>query len=398
MMSAIKFDCLLRTCKNRNLNASGYGPLAKGKINELYDLLDPIEPISNDEYKVLYFSVGNVNFKEYKKVNAEEDLDVKEMYQYYKEDYPEKVKYYKLISTKYRNFRTISINTTNIICSDMDKKDYFEDYWLCELLDFLIIKVRECVKMLKRGTYNEYINNNYSYRSRFGVIKRNDYWKLYPDTYDDLLNCISKEEIDYFLDNVGKKETNRIKDMTAGKYYNCVGLIYKNLGYEIEGRSDKELYLKYADGRDEGLRDIDENNPSEFENWYTNREHCGGHPWEILRGHSFYRVNVYPEKDENGYYIYINGRTILRKIEIALIFNVFRKNNIPIVIDDYEILTEAFKGNDYLGIVPSFVLPLMCHGYYKKYKPEEFLHLEVKGIMDYIKWEPLAEVKLKEDK
>ena len=91
MMSAIKFDCLLRTCKNRNLNASGYGPLAKGKINELYDLLDPIEPISNDEYKVLYFSVGNVNFKEYKKVNAEEDLDVKEMYQYYKEDYPEKI-------------------------------------------------------------------------------------------------------------------------------------------------------------------------------------------------------------------------------------------------------------------------------------------------------------------
>lgn len=76
---------------------------------------------------------------------------------------------------------------------------------------------------VRDGTYNDYLENNLSYKNRFVVIKRSDYRKLYPEYRENLLNEISSDEVD-----------DRIKDIT----------------------SDKQLYLKYADGRDDGLCDM----------------------------------------------------------------------------------------------------------------------------------------------
>ena len=77
--------------------------------------------------------------------------------------------------------------------------------------------------------------------------------------------------------------------------------------------NDKELYLKYADGRDEGLSEIDENSSVEFNKWYNDDNRFGGHPWEIIRGHSFARVNLQVCRDNKGYYLSIDGSGILRK-------------------------------------------------------------------------------------
>lgn len=399
-MTAPKLDFLLEVLDSRNYNPESYDMLVKEKINELYDLLDKIKPLSYDEYKVLYFSAEKGNIKEYGnyeelKIDGEVD-SYEEFENRFNEDYPDEIIWYKMTSSKYKNYRMVSINSKNIIYADMDSENTnFENYQLQELLDFLIDKVKECIQRLEEGTYNDYISNNYSYKNRFGVIKRNEYWNLFPDIKQNLLSEISQKEMDYFIENASEETTNRIKDMTSGMYFECVGLAYKNTGYEIGELTDKELYLKYADGRDEGLSKIDENSSEKFDKWYNDEKRFGGHPWEIIRGHSFARVNLQVGHDDKGYYLSLDGSRILRKIEIAKIFIALNKNNIPVQIYNVDTIKNAFKGIDYIGIVPNNIIPIECRGYFKKYKPTEFIHMENSKIFKYIKWESLENIKLK---
>ena len=400
MLTAPEMDYLLRVFSNKSYNPESYDIQVKDKINKLYALLDKIKPLSDDEYKILYFSVekGTIEkYGDYEELKAYDEVkNYKEFIDRFNEEYPDEVNWYKMVSTKYKNYRAISINSENIIYADMESEnDNFENYQLQELLDFLIIKVKECIKILEDGTYNDYISKNYSYKNRFGVIKRNEYWKLYPETKQQLLKEISLNEINYFIENAKNEIDNRIKNMTSGKYFECVGLAYKTTGYEIGNLTDKELYLKYADGRDEGLSNIDINSSTQFNNWFNDKNHFGGHPWEIIRGHSFARVNLQVCHDEKGYYLSLDGSKILRKIEITKIFNILHKNKIPIKIYDVDIIKNAFKGIDYIGIVPEQVIPIGCNSYFKKYKPTEFTHMIDNKMFKYIKWESLEKVELK---
>lgn len=378
-MTAQKLDSLLRILEIKGLNSESIDDLSKEKLNKLYELLDRIKPLKEDDYKVLYFSVKkgkNGDYDDYK-------------------DYDDDIYWYKMVTTKYNEYYMISINSQCVLYTNINDKGFFENSQLKELLEFLIKKVKECIKRLEDGTYNENINDNYSYENKFGVIKRKDYWKTYPEIKEYLLEEITNEEIDYFLKNATSNEKKRINDMTSGKYFEYVYLIYKSLNYEIGNLSNKELYLKYADGRDMGLSEIDESSSVEFEKWLNDNTKFGGHPYEIIPGHSFSRINLFIRKDELGYYLSINGRNLIRKIEIVKIFNILHKNNIPLNIYDVDVIKESLKGNDYIGIVPSSILPIYCEEYFKKYKPLEFIHMKDKKMLKHIKWEDLEVIELK---
>lgn len=399
MLTAPEMDCLLRIFGNKSYNPESYDTKVKDKINKLYDLFDKIKPLSSDEYKILYFSVekGTIEkYGDYEELKAYDEVkNYQEFIDSFNEEYPDEVNWYKLVSTKYKNYRAISINSKNIIYADMESENNnFENYQLQELLDFLIVKVKECIKSLENGTYNDYISKNYSYKNRFGVIKRNEFWQLYPETKQQLLKEISLNEINYFIENAKNEIDDRIKNMTSGKYFECVGLAYKTTGYEIGNLTDKELYLKYADGRDEGLSSIDPSSSTQFNDWINDKNHFGGHPWEIIRGHSFARVNLQVCHDEKGYYLSLDGSRIVRKIEIAKIFNILHKNKIPVKIYYADTIKNAFKGIDYIGIVPEQVIPIECSSYFKKYNPTEFTHMIDNKMFKYIKWEPLEKVEL----
>ena len=67
---------------------------------------------------------------------------------------------------------------------DSDSSNFINNS-LLELLEFLIYKVKECICMLEDNTYNDYINENLSYKNRFDVVKDafcgNDYIGIVPD-------------------------------------------------------------------------------------------------------------------------------------------------------------------------------------------------------------------------
>lgn len=401
MFTAPELDRMLEVFELRTFNPENYDSKVKEQLNELYELLDKIKPLDGgDDLKILYFSVerGTIeHYGDYEELNEYGDVsNYEEFENIFKEEYPDDIYWYRMVASRYKNYRTISINYKNIIYADMDSKsDYFENTTLQELLEFIIYKVNECIKMLENNTYNDYISKNLSYKNRFGVIKRSEYWKLYPDVKKKLLSNISSEEINYFVENASEKVDDRIQKMTSNKYFECVRLSYENNNYDIDNLSDKELYLKYADGRDEGLSKINLYNSDEFDNWYNDKDRFGGHPWEIMRGHSFYRVNLCVSHDEKGYYLSLDGSRILRKIEIAKIYLVLKKNNVPVQIYNVDVIKNALSGNDYIGIVPDSMLPIGCENYFKDYKPLEFINIKDEKILDYVVWEKLEKLYLK---
>lgn len=401
MITAPKLDLLLEVLDNKSLNPEVYDNKVITKVKELFKLLEKIKPVTNDgeDIKVLYFTTIKGIVEDYKDYEEAKEFGEVSSYEEFEnmfnEQYQEEIYWYKMTTNKYENYYSLSINNKHIIYANTDSEvSSFENYQLQELLDFLIIKVKECIKKLENNTYNEYINTNLPYKNRFGVIKRSDYWNLYPKAKKSLLEELSQEDIDYFIKNASDKPNERIKEMTSGKYFECVRLAYQSNNYEIEGLSDKELYLKYADGRDEGLSKLKETSSSDFNDWYNDKNHFGGHPFEIIRGHSFARVNLYISSDENGYYLSLEGSKILRKIEIVKIYIILTTNNVPVKIYNSDIIKEALKGNDYIGIVPNEIFPVYCEGYFKEYKPLEFTHIKDDKMLKYIKWEKLEDISL----
>ena len=183
--------------------------------------------------------------------------------------------------------------------------------------------------------------------------------------------------------------------MTANKYFYCVHLAYQSLGYEIGNLSDIELYKKYADNRDEGLTQIDLDSEKEFLDWYNDKSRWGGHPWEIIPGPSYARINLMVGHDDKGYYLSLDGSRILMQIEIVKIYFELTKNNIPIRIFDPDIIKESLLGKDYLGIVPEYLFLIYCESHFEKFKPKQFIHLDNKNILKYAKWEDIEKLYLK---
>ncbi len=396
-MNVLEFDDCLRLYDDRNLNPSGYHKITKERINKLYDLLDKIKPIDDDEYKVLYFSVDKGNVKEYYKELKEmgEIENYKKFQEYYLSSYPDSVYWYRLVSSKYKSYRVITIDSKLIINADLNEEIPWEDERLNKLIDFIINRVSQCITLLEEGTYNDYVNKNYSYKNKFGVIKRKDYYELYPEYKKELLEKVSEEEMNYFINNVSDKVSGRLKNMTADKYYEAVKVAYESIGYEVQGLTGKELYLKHADNRDDGLSEIDSSSSSEFDKWFNNKPWSLGHCYEIIPGHSFSNLRLNVVHDDKGYYLSLDGTKILCKEEIAKIYYALSKNNYPVSVFRPETIIEAFKEEDYLGVVPDYVFLVHCEGYFEKYNPKQFIHIKDEKMLEYIMWEDLDSVSLK---
>lgn len=160
-LTAPEMDSLLRIIEIRTFNPQFYDEKVKDKLNKLYKLLDKIKSTGEgDEVKILYFSAERgtiVNYgdyeelKEYGEVSSYEEFESN-----FKEDYPDDIYWYRMVTSRYQNYRNISINYKNIIYADMnDENDNFENIKLQELLDFVIYKVSECIKMLENNIYIE---------------------------------------------------------------------------------------------------------------------------------------------------------------------------------------------------------------------------------------------------
>ena len=95
--------------------------------------------------------------------------------------------------------------------------------------------------------------------------------------------------------------------MTGNDFLAACALGYEACGYDVCGNDGErllldELYIRYADGRDEGLTGkgsglfsgpgIDLSSPEAWEAWFFDRTRRGGHPWEVCRGGNSTHVSL----------------------------------------------------------------------------------------------------------
>ena len=213
--------------------------------------------------------------------------------------------------------------------------------------------------------YNKYLEKNLSWHKRLGKIKRKDYWNILGNNAIRLDKRLGIERIRKLRTIVEESKEDEsisfISRMTANDFFNYCEACYDANDYFNEspgGLSAKEKYLRMADGRDAGLRNIEGNSQKAFHAWYHSGERLGAHPWEICRGGNSTHISLFATNTENKWYLRLAGSSIVRVEETVKMAIVLYDKNIPFTLSEAEAILQMITGNDYIGIVPDYIFQI----------------------------------------
>lgn len=276
-----------------------------------------------------------------------------------------------------------------------NKYDDFYDF--SDFIQSLINAVNICIDEIEKGIYNQRIQKELPYSHRTGTISRKQFWDIFPDKKATYFNQISDDEVADFLSimnnhHLESAPSKRIQNMTAEHFFHCCSLGYHANNYrDLSEKTWKEQYIRHADGRCEGLIDIDEKSPEAFSDWYHNRKY-GGHPWEVCRGGNSTHISLYVAEDELGYYYVLAGSSYGRSIETIKFFLALNKESIPVVLQDGKQLAMRLAETDKIGIVPRSIMPWYCNHYFPSEKILDFINLPYKSedkVISNTEWKPV---------
>ncbi|MGN0671577.1 MAG: hypothetical protein ACI4KE_03005, partial [Anaerovoracaceae bacterium] len=245
-------------------------------------------------------------------------------------------------------------------------------------INWLIEEVEKVIAEVSEGTYNERIASSLPYKHREGTILRRDYWDVYPELREEYRSCFSESEIDTFLQTAKNFDENKdsgkcISHMTARQFYEACAIGYKALGFEPKicigytesdderarygGVTPKEYYYMYADGRDDGLKNVPMDDAEAFEEWLKDEgpyyEFNGHHPWEIIPSFSIaYSMHMYVMKTEAGYYFNLCGDKLGRSVDTIRFYLALKAADAPVFLHDAETLKARLTETDLIGIMP----------------------------------------------
>jgi len=153
-----------------------------------------------------------------------------------------------------------------------------------------------------------------------------------------------------------------------------------------------------ADGRDGGLKGIAGDSQEAFYDWYQGSDRIGAHPWEICRGGNSTHISLYVMYDDDSWKLRLAGSSIARVEETVKMAIALYDKNIPFTLDDAEGILHMVTGNDYIGIVPDYIIPRYCHSLFpNKDKIIDFINLgyeEDEVIISNAYWYPLEKIEI----
>lgn len=237
-----------------------------------------------------------------------------------------------------------------------------------EFVQWLVNSVKECIEMLRAGTYNDFVRENLPPQHRTGKIRRSDFWTVWPENRAEFFEDISEEDVAEFIRLASIQTENyhglkdRLPQMTANDFYRFCAIGYAACNYKGCDKTPKEQYYLNADGRDDGLKDLPSNDPEAFHAWLHDKERRGGHPWEVCRGGNSTHVSLMVVDDENGYWLYLAGNN--RTIETIHFYLALSKAGIPVYLREAPVFVRRLQGDEMIGIVPEGVIPKYCEGHF----------------------------------
>lgn len=295
-----------------------------------------------------------------------DDEELKEARCFFDYEYPDEHKWYILAYTANRGGgRYLCVNGKCVFIdpSRSDGKQYWEHDVLLSHLNVICGKM---VVPILDGTYVDIVNETIPYRYRRGVVRRKDLWETGYFPRENDLDGLTDGEIERFaelIDNgCSERPVDRIPEMTVNRYLELCSVCFTARGCNLDGMDLKERYMRYADGRDSGMLDLDPDDPSAFAEFL--KVSHDGHVWEVRPGHGYSRMHLYPHHDDRGYYLSIGGN-FDRAVFIRTALGI-HDMGLPLEIYQGEKVLRAVRGEDWLGIVPEKERP-----FYQSYLYEE---------------------------
>ena len=384
-------------------------------MDPLYDVLAGLAPLEkNDEAKGIWLMVPRGDISDWMDFEDAKEYGEAETYEEYvkcwKEQYPLETMWYRLCISENKpgsrlKFRGVSVGRNMVVNADLNGGTR-EETWPGEeqailLMPLLTEAAKRSMDMLRNGSYNKTVAQALPYWFRTGVVERSVLYAADPEYRMADLDGLDPGKIKRFRELIASGEneepkTGRIQAFTANDFFQACALGYRACGYKTEGITPKELYVKYADGRDEGLTGhgfgldkgpgIDMDDPAAWEQWFFSQRH-GGHPWEVVRGGNSTHMDLYvchdrenmewliqsgrirkeeAERRPCGYYFLICGKH--RPMESVSFYLALHDAGLPVLLSDADEILARLEGSGYVGIVPHDVSPKYCESRF----PEEF--------------------------
>ena len=337
------------------------------KIESIFRELPP----SDDQldYRCLWISIprGPIedfgDFEDFK----EEGLSYEDFVSHWKCEHPDDADWYVLQYERIPDGRRyIVLGRLVLFYGNGEKEFRRRSRNHTNLLEWLTVVLREQVDSVKAGTYRDRVLKELPLGYRKGVVRRSDVWKSGFWTKEADLDGTTDEDIERFSELVGNGiedvPDKRIPSMTLNDYLALCSMCFRIRGENTDGMSLKEQYKRFADGRDEGMLELDPDDPDAFRQFQRNVR--SGHVWEIRFGHGYSRMHLYPMNDERGWYLVLRGcfdRTDFIHIALSL-----SEKGMPVEVMESTKVLRAIRGEDGIGIVPRRSYPFYCSGEFRR--------------------------------
>ena len=351
---------------DRFVNSCQSYPEVKNEANikcltSIFAMMCSIEEQGDDEYRSIWISAkrGRIedfgDFNEYlEEGEVRNKKDFEDLWHYY---YPDEMKWYNFAISNYADVHYFYIDSKLTFQFQKDYTISESDYDVHKkLIEWLLTIIEESISLIRNNIqyYNNYINTNLPHKKRTGRILRSDYWSIFPEHMQDFKDTITPEIIEILKKIKIQSESTSIRFLSAissGEFFR-----FCEIGYDANKYFDKsnkkltakEKYIAMADGRDCGLRMLNEKSQKDFYKWYETEKNCGGHPWEICRGGNSTHISLYVCQNENGWYLRLVGSSRARVIETIKIAIALYKHDIPFLLEKAGEIYSMASGIDFI--------------------------------------------------
>ena len=369
-------------------------------IDELFRLLEQVSPVAENGARSLWIRAPRGPMSDYgdpKKAVESGDFESEEEFiREWESWFPDEIEWYELsaVDVKKEGYRAVMLRHRFVIVQDQRREANNFPYEIEEFAAWLVDSVKECIEMLRAGTYNDFVRENLPPQHKTGKIQRSDFWKVWPENRADFFEDLSPEDAAEFIrlasaqpEDYKATEQGRLPTMTANDFFRFCAMGYAANNYNGCDKTPREQYYLHADGRDDGLKDIPGDDPDAFRAWLHDRSRCGGHPWEVCRGGNSTHVDLNVMGDENGYWLHLAGA--YRTIEVVRFYLAFRRAGIPVHLHEAQILAKRLEGTEMIGIVPEGVTPAYCGSWFPDEHIINYMNLPYEDrekFLPFCKW------------
>ena len=380
-------------------------------LDQLFDIIREIEPTSDNGVRELWLKAERGSIEDYgdfEEMVSWGDVETQEEFEeLWKAEFPNEEEWYncQIAEDPANGYRCIFLAHKLVIAIDPSMERGGMEYNISEFVEWILESVKEVIRQLEKGVYNRKVMEELPAWHRTGTILRKDYWDVYPDGRKAFFAPISKDDVDEFVkcmaaqmdvhSDVGK----RIERVTANDFYRFCAMGYNENGYEGADLSPKGQYYKHSDGRDDGLSEIDGDSPEAFIQWYNDSHKRVGHPWEVCRGGNSTHISLYLHKDEEGWYLSIDGDAWNRTIESVKFYLALHREGLPVYMHKGKLLADRLMEKEKIGVVPRGVFPAYCASLFPDEEIIDYMNLPYydEGGAEVAKhciWQELPEVRL----